>query len=103
MFDRLLKHNIYELTEEKVYSSGYVLHTLEASIWCLLTTVNYKDTVLKAVNLGEDTDTTGAVTGGLAGLLYGLDSIPQNWIKQIARNEDIEDLAERLGNKIASR
>ncbi len=98
-FDRLLKQNIHEQTEENVYSSGYVLHTLEASIWCLLTTDNYKDAVLKAVNLGEDTDTTGAVTGGLAGLLYGFDNIPANWIKQLARNNDIENLAERLGEK----
>jgi len=100
-FDRLLKQNIHEQTEENIFSSGYVLHTLEASIWCLLTTDNYKDAVLKAVNLGEDTDTTGAVTGGLAGLLYGFDNIPANWIKQLARNNDIENLAERLGNKIA--
>ena len=96
-FDRLLKQNIHEQTEENIFSSGYVLHTLEASIWCLLTTDNYKDAVLKAVNLGEDTDTTGAVTGGLAGLLYGFDNIPANWIKQLARNNDIENLAERLG------
>lgn len=67
-----------------------MLHTLEASIWCLLTTDNYKDAVLKAVNLGEDTDTTAAVTGGLAGLLYGLDNIPSNWINQIAKHDDIE-------------
>jgi ADP-ribosylglycohydrolase len=55
-----------------------------------LTTDNYKDAVLKAVNLGEDTDTTAAVTGGLAGLLYGLDNIPSNWINQIAKHDDIE-------------
>jgi ADP-ribosylglycohydrolase len=103
LFNRLLKENIHELKEEQIYSGGYVLHTLEASIWCLLTTSTYKDAVLKAVNLGADTDTTGAVTGGIAGLLYGLDSIPQNWIKQIAKNDDIENLAERLGNKIFHR
>lgn len=102
LFDRLLKNNIHELTEGEIQSSGYVLHTLEASIWCLLTTDNYKDAVLKAVNLGEDTDTTGAVTGGLAGLLYGLDNIPTNWIKQIARNDEIENLAKRLASRIAS-
>jgi ADP-ribosylglycohydrolase len=101
VFDRLLKGNIYELTEWDIYSSGYVVHTLEASIWCLLTTGSYKEAVLKAVNLGEDTDTTAAVTGGLAGLLYGTANIPQHWIKQIARQDDIDDLAERMGGKIA--
>lgn len=100
LFDRLLKQNIYELNEDNIFSSGYVLHTLEASIWCLLTTDNYKDAVLKAVNLGEDTDTTGAVTGGLAGLLYGFENIPKKWTKLIARNTDIENLAERLGEKL---
>ncbi len=103
LFDRLLKQDIHELTDENIFSSGYVLHTLEASIWCLLTTDNYKDAVLKAVNLGEDTDTTGAVTGGLAGLLYGLDNIPTNWLKQLAKYDDIENLAERLDEKFASR
>ena len=96
LFDRLLKGNIYELTEKEILSSGYVLHTLEASIWCLLTTDDYKTATLRAVNLGDDTDTTGAVTGGLAGLLYGFESIPANWIEQIARKKDIDNLADRL-------
>jgi ADP-ribosylglycohydrolase len=99
LFDRLLKGNIHELPEEEISSSGYVLHTLEASIWCLLTADNYKDAVLKAVNLGGDTDTTSAVTGGLAGLLYGFEDIPENWIKLLARKGDIADLAKRLNKK----
>ncbi len=96
LFGRLLNDNIYNLIDEEISSSGYVIHTLEASVWCLLTTNNYKNATLKAVNLGEDTDTTGAVTGGLAGLLYGYDSIPPKWLKQIAKHQDIENLAERL-------
>ena len=100
IYDRLLRQNIYELEAEDIFSSGYVLHTLEASIWCLLTTENIKDAVLKAVNLGEDTDTTGAVTGGLAGLLYGYENIPSEWTNQIARYADINDLADRLGEKM---
>lgn len=100
LFERLLKKDIAELREEEIFSSGYVVHTLEASIWCLLTTGSYKEAVLKAVNLGEDTDTTGAVTGGLAGLLYGFENIPSHWITQIARYEDIENLAQRLAEKI---
>lgn len=101
VFDRLLKKNIYDLKEDEIYSSGYVLHTLESSIWCLLTTDNFKEAVLKAVNLGDDTDTTGAVTGGLAGLLYGYNHIPITWINQLARKDDIENLSERLATKIA--
>jgi ADP-ribosylglycohydrolase len=100
LFGRLLKGNINELEENEIYSTGYVVHTLEASIWCLLNTENYKDAVLKAVNLGEDTDTTGAVTGGLAGVLYGYQGIPVNWIEQLARSKDIEDLAERMSTQI---
>ena len=99
LFHRLLQDNIYHLTEDNISGSGYVLHTLEASIWCLLTTGNYKDAVLKAVNLGEDTDTTGAVTGGLAGLLYGFECIPHQWLTSLARYEDIMDLTERLAKK----
>jgi ADP-ribosyl-[dinitrogen reductase] hydrolase len=101
-FDGLLKNDIALLPEEEIQSSGYVMHTLEASIWSLLTTESYEDAVLKAVNLGSDTDTTGAVTGGLAGLLYGFDNIPENWLQQLARYDDIENLAERLSNKIWS-
>ncbi len=99
-FNRLLKEDIYMLESEDIQSSGYVLHTLEASIWCILRTSNFKEAVLTAVNLGEDTDTTGAVTGGLAALLYGFDSIPIEWIEVIARKSDIENLAERLYAKL---
>jgi ADP-ribosyl-[dinitrogen reductase] hydrolase len=96
LFSRLLQGNIHELPEDAIRSTGYVLHTLEASVWCLLTTGSYRDAVLRAVNLGSDTDTTGAVTGALAGLYYGFDSIPAAWRQQLARHNDIEDLAERL-------
>jgi ADP-ribosyl-[dinitrogen reductase] hydrolase len=99
LFDRLLKGNITDIKEEQIFSSGYVLHTLEASIWCLLNTDNYKNAVLKAINLGEDTDTAGAVTGGLAGLLYGHENIPEKWVDQLARRDDITELASRLKEK----
>jgi ADP-ribosylglycohydrolase len=95
IFERILQDDIFKLTAKGIKSSGYVLHTLEASIWCILTTDNYKKAVLKAVNLGEDTDTTGAVTGGLAGLIYSFENIPTNWTNQIARKEDMNDLVER--------
>lgn len=78
------------ISEADISSSGYVVDTLEASLWCILNTDNYKDAVIKAVNLGDDTDTVGAVTGGLAGIIYGYSSIPSEWI-DILRAKDIID------------
>ena len=85
-----------KVEEDNIKSLGYVIDTLEAAIWCILTTNNYKDTVLKAVNLGHDTDTTGAVTGGLAALIYGMDTIPAEWINALARKDDIINLTKCL-------
>lgn len=95
-FKRLLEQDIASLEEDRIQASGYVVHCLEASIWCLLTSSSYEDAVLKAVNLGDDTDTTAAVTGGLAGLLYGEKAIPGAWLSQLVRRKDIEDLASNL-------
>jgi ADP-ribosylglycohydrolase len=95
-FHRLLVEDISKVDEDNIKSSGYVIDTLEAAIWCILITNNYKDAVLKAVNLGQDTDTTGAVTGGLAALIYGLDNIPNEWINTLARKDDIINLTKCL-------
>ena len=93
LYTRVLEDMLPSLREEDIYSGGYVVHTLEASIWCLLTTTSYKDALLKAVNLGDDTDTTGCVTGALAGLYYGHNSIPFQWSELVARKSDIIKLA----------
>ncbi|MBW4600018.1 MAG: ADP-ribosylglycohydrolase family protein [Calothrix sp. FI2-JRJ7] len=95
-FERVFDGAIDKLPIEKISSDGYVIDTLEASLWCLLNSSSYAEAVLKAVNLGFDTDTTAAVTGGLAGIYYGFDNIPQDWIELIARKDDIIDLANRF-------
>lgn len=100
LFDRVLKNNIADYPENEIESSGYVLHSLEASLWCFLNWNTYEATVLKAVNLGGDTDTTAAITGGLAGMYYGIDNIPQKWISTLVRKNDIDDLCERLSLKL---
>lgn len=89
------------VSDDEIKSSGYVVDTLEASVWCLLTTSSYKDCVLKAVNLGSDTDTVGAVAGGLAGALYGYDAIPKKWRDDLLKREYIENMVNRaFGSKI---
>lgn len=95
-FTRLEDKHFKDLPVEEIKSGGYVVDTLEAAIWCLLNTNDYKSCVLKAVNLGNDTDTTGAVVGGLAGLRYGYENIPSEWIDIIARKEYIEDVCDNL-------
>ena len=82
--------NLKNLDRESIESDGYVAHTLEASLWCILNTATYSRAVLTAVNLGNDTDTTAAVTGALAGLIYGYESIPQEWINALANKELID-------------
>lgn len=81
-----------ENPKEGIKSSGYVVDTLEAAVWCLLHSHSYKETVLMAVNLGEDTDTVGAVAGGLAGLYYKEEGIPQEWTQVLQRREWIEEV-----------
>lgn len=99
-FDRILNNNIFEYDEDKISSSGYALHSLEASLWCFLNSENYSEAVLKAVNLGEDTDTTGAITGGIAGIYYGFKNIPEEWVSELVRKDDIENLCSKLENKL---
>jgi len=99
-FSGILSGELWNRGIETISSSGYVIDTLEAAIWCLLHTQSFEEAVLKAVNLGEDSDTTGAVVGGLAGIAYGEDEIPQHWLKQLARVEDIRDLSSRLAQSI---
>ncbi|MGB9913310.1 MAG: ADP-ribosylglycohydrolase family protein [Candidatus Kapaibacteriota bacterium] len=99
-FSRIIDYDISQLSEDAINSSGYVIDTLEASLWCFLNNNTYKDIVLSAVNLGYDSDTTGAVAGGLAGIYYGFDALPWEWISKIVRYEDIIDLGERLYEKL---
>ena len=95
-YSRIFDEGFIVLPEEEIKSSGYVVDTLEAALWCLLNTDTYESCVLKAVNLGGDTDTVAAVAGGLAGLFYGFDAIPQKWLDQIARLDYIKDLCDKI-------
>ena len=79
-----------------VKSSGYVVDTLEAAIWSVARTADFRGAVLLAANLADDADTVAAVTGQLAGALYGLSGIPERWLDQVAWKDRLMDTAQRL-------
>lgn len=94
-FDRLYDLSEFtQVSENKIKSSGYVVDSLEASVWSLITTSNAVEAYLKAVNLGDDTDTVGAITGGLIGLFYGFNAIPNGWVDAIQKKDWILDMCE---------
>ncbi len=100
LFIRLIESDIRDVPYADLKSGGYVMESIEASIWCFLQKHTYQEVVITAINLGHDTDTTAAIAGGLAGLYYGLDGIPDIWISAIARLEDIILLGEKLEKRI---
>ena len=96
LFEKLLYENFIGIPDEQICGDGYVLNTLIASIWCLRTTDNFRDCVLKAVNLGDDTDTTACVAGALAGTLYGRKGIPKEWIDTLPMQTGLNRLIDHF-------
>lgn len=97
-FARILDKQILSLPEEQVKSTGYVVDTLEAAVWTFFHTTGYREAILKAVNLGGDTDTIAAVAGGMAGAYYGFCDIPDNWIQNIVKKEELYWMFQDFGN-----
>jgi ADP-ribosyl-[dinitrogen reductase] hydrolase len=95
-FEKVILSDIRTYPINSIRSGEYVMETLEASLWCLLKTDSYKDAVLKSINLGGNTSTTGAITGGIAGLYYGFNTFPFHWIKTLSKRNYILELANRL-------
>ena len=89
--DTLLKYPTLDTWKEtppsSIKSSGYVLHTIEASLWSFFSTSSFEDGAIRAVNLGDDADTVGAIYGGLAGAYYGFDGIPRRWVDDLQRRD----------------
>ncbi len=103
VFRDLLSRDIALIPESEIRSGGYVMETLTASLWCLLTTRSYADCVLKAVNLGWDADTTGCVAGGLAGVCYGHSSIPSEWLETLPRRSELKTLLDQFTDMVNTR
>lgn len=92
---RLLDESFIELNEDEIKSTGYVVDTLEASLYCVLNTRNYEDAVLKAINLGGDTDTIAALTGSICGIIYTSRNIPKRWKDDLLKKEYLIDLSNK--------
>ena len=87
---------VFELEEGAIRSTGYVVDSLEASLWCLYHSTGFKSAVCEAVSLGSDTDTVGAITGSLAGLYYGWDNLPMDWMMELKNKRLIDRICERF-------
>lgn len=95
-FEKIFQPEFYQLPQSYIRSSGYVVDTLEAVLWCIGNSANFKDAVLKAVNLGGDTDTVGSITGSIAGLLYGIQAVPEIWIESLVSKEKFEPVISKF-------
>lgn len=98
MYSRILKQDISKLPLDEVKSAGNVFNTLEAVMWLTLNYDNYTDSVLAAVNLGDDTDTIAAITGSISGILYGYDAINSEWIDTLKNKEYLDKIIDRFEN-----
>jgi ADP-ribosyl-[dinitrogen reductase] hydrolase len=87
---------VAELRLDELRTSAYVLDTLQTALWCFIYSTSFEEAITTGVNLGGDTDTTGAVTGALAGAYYGLSQIPQRWLRVLKDNDEIIVLAQRI-------
>lgn len=88
--------------EADIRGSGYVVDALEAALWCFAKAESFRDAILLAANLGDDADTTAAITGQLSGAFYGEEAIPAAWRTKLVRGEEIARLGESLGRARAA-
>ena len=100
VFERILKNDINKYKLEDISSSGYVVDTWEAVLWMLLNTNNYKQAIIGCINLGNDTDTIAAICGSLAGIIYGYNNIPQEWINGLIKLGYLNEIIEKFESSL---
>lgn len=97
----LLNKDFAATSPKNIVSRVYVVDNLKAALWALLNTQNYRDLVLKTVNLGGDTDTMAAIAGGLAGAFYGVEQIPNEWLDVLKKRDYLAKVAADFYNSLA--
>lgn len=99
-YQRILKNDIDKYDLKDIKSTAYIVDTLEACFWMLLNTESYSQGVIGSINLGNDTDTIAAIVGSMAGVIYGFESIPKEWLEGLARKDYLIELAKEFENII---
>lgn len=94
LFSNILEFNIWDIDKSKLSGSGYVIHTLESSLYSFMKYNSYSKIIKNVILIGEDTDTTACISGGIAGLYYGYNRIPKKWINSIVKKDEIFKLIE---------
>lgn len=95
-YNRILNDDIYKFNISEISSSGYVVDTLECAMWILLNANSYKDTIIASTNIGNDTDTIGAVAGAMAGIIYGYQNIPEEWLSKLVKKDYLEEYCDKF-------
>ncbi len=98
-YSRILKNNIKEYSMNDIDSSGYVVSTLECALWILLNSNSYQESIIASTNIGQDTDTIGAIVGSMAGIIYGYESIPEEWLNTLIKRDYLIDLSLKFESK----
>ena len=97
-YSRVLDGTLKDLSLDDIKSTGYVVDTLEAALWVVLNTDSYSSSIIGAINLGGDTDTIGAITGSITGILYGYTAIPKSWLNELRKKDYLEEYCKSFEN-----
>jgi ADP-ribosylglycohydrolase len=95
-YKRIIKNNVENLMLAQIKSTAYVVDTLESVFWVFLNSESYDEAVLKAIHLGNDTDTIAALVGALGGIYYGYNSINKDWLKNLRYLTCLEKVSEQF-------
>lgn len=100
LYSRILNEKIEGQILDNIKSSGYIVDTLECAMWIFMNAQHYKEAIIASTNIGGDTDTIGAIVGSMAGIYYGFDSIPSNWLDKLQRKDYLMELADRFEKSV---
>lgn len=101
LYKRILDEQIEVQRLDQIKSTGYIVDTLESAMWIFMNAEHYKEAIIASTNIGGDTDTIGAIVGSMAGIYYGFESIPSNWLDKLQRKEYLMELADKFEKSVA--